>query len=146
MMPGDDTYVAETKEMVVIVVETGNAYVLQCSGSNIGAARGWNSACGRKRLPGSTVKPQYWTFVWRLKTVAKSNDKGDWFGLMVEEELGDDGTQKTSWFLDGGQTYKLARQINEDFNLGVKQSDQGEETYDDSASTADEDEDGDDNL
>lgn len=127
MMPGGDSYVAETKELVVLLPETGDAYVLPCSGSNISEARGWNTKCGRKRVPGSDVKSPLWGYVWRIKTVAKSNDKGDWFGLLVEEEADEDGNQKTTWMLDGGNTYKLARQFNEDFETGAKRADNAED-------------------
>lgn len=123
MMPSGDTYVSETKEMVVVLPDTGDAYVLPCSGSNISAARAWNTACGRKRVPGSEVKAPLWGYVWRLKTTAKSNDKGDWYGLLVEEETNEDGNQKTTWKLDGGATYKFARQLNEDFETGAKRAD-----------------------
>lgn len=141
MMPSGDTYVAETKEMVVICVETGDAYVLPCSGSNIGTARAWNTACGRKRVPSTDAKSPLWGYVWRLKTVAKSNDKGDWFGLAFEEET-DGEEQILTWSLDGGKLYKAARQLNADFEAGLKQSDQGEELYDDdTASTSEEQED-----
>jgi hypothetical protein len=119
--------VVETREHVVVRVATGEPYVLPLSGSNHGVARDWMSKIGRKRIPNSTTKAPLWGYVWLLKTVAKSNDQGDWYGLQVEESSNEDGSQKLTWLLDGGELYKAAKQLNEDFETGAKQSDQGDD-------------------
>jgi hypothetical protein len=117
--------VVETREHVVVRVATGEPYVLPLSGSNHGVARDWMSKIGRKRIPGTNLKAPLWGYVWLLKTVAKSNDSGDWYGLQVEE-ASDDGQHKLTWLVSR-DLYDVAKQLHADFESGVKQSDQGEE-------------------
>jgi hypothetical protein len=121
--------VVETREHAIIRVDTGDAYVIPLSGSNHGAARQLMTSINRKKIPGTDLKAAVYGYQWRMKTIAKTNDDGDWFGIMFEEEMDEAGeNQLLTWNIDGGKTYKFARQLNEDFESGRKVSDQGDES------------------
>src|SRR5882672_8231381 len=126
-------YVAETREHAVLRADTGEAYVIPFSGSNHGPARQWMTDCNRKRVPGTDLKAPVYGYVYRLKTIPKTNDEGDWFGITVENG-GDEGAEMLTWNLPNGPVlYKLAKQLNSDVKTGAKQSDQGEEQQCDSS-------------
>lgn len=130
-------YVAETREHALIVVdpESGSwsAYVLPLSGSNHGVARQWMTNAGRKRVPGTDDRAPLFGYAWKLTTVPKSNDDGDWFGLAVEDG-GEEGEELLTWNLPNGpEIYRAARQLNADFETGKKTSEQADDIQDDDA-------------
>ncbi len=132
--------VNETRDHVVIVHDLPGglgAYVLPMSGSNHTASRAWMGMMNRKRIPGTDKKAPSYAFLYRVKTVPRSNDQGDWFAYEVED-AGEDGAEMMVQDLEA---YKLARQLHDDFETGKKQADVAADmASDDLGSTGDEDE------
>lgn len=122
VMPGTGNVIVESREHAVLVHrENGNLepYVVPMSGSNHTAAKQWMTNIGRKTIPGTDgVRAPLFGFMWRMKTIPKTNDQGDWFGWMIEDE---------DTFCPDPAAYKMARQLHLDFEAGSKQADLGAE-------------------
>lgn len=102
--------VQESREHVVLVLgkyDVPTAFVLPMTGSNHTASRAWMGLMNRKKTPKGN-KAASFAYKYLVKTIAKSNDDGDWFGYVVED---------TSEMVDP-ETYLLAREIAGDFAGG----------------------------
>lgn len=131
--------VNETRDHVVLVHfddSTFGAYVLPMSGSNHTASRSWMGLMNRKRIPGTDKKAPSYAFLYRVRTVPRSNDQGDWFGYEIEDG-GEDGVEL---LVSDISAYKAARALNDDFEAGRKEAEVAGDMMDDRSSTGDEDE------
>lgn len=102
--------VQESREHVVLVLDkydTPTPFVVPMSGSNHTASRAWMGLMNRKKTPKGN-KAASFAFKYLLKTIAKSNDDGDWYGYVVED---------TGEMVDP-EVYLLARDIHNDFAGG----------------------------
>jgi hypothetical protein len=76
-----------------------------------------------KRIPDSDDRAPSYAYVYCLKTLARSNDDGDWYVWQAEDGMGD-GEVTFVPDIDGGvELYKIARQLDRDFMSGAKQAD-----------------------
>lgn len=110
----------ETREHVVLVLdvfERPMPFVIPMSGSGHTASRNWMSSMGRKTVPGTDLRAPSYGYIYRMKTVFRTNDQGDWFTWVIEDE-NDEPTQVTDPAI-----YRMARQIENDFNKGTLRSD-----------------------
>jgi hypothetical protein len=89
-MPNGNT-VQESREFACLVLGVGDKLfgeaipaVFSFTGSDHTSARAWMSLCNRKRTP-KGAKASLYEYTYLLKTVAKSNDKGDWYGKIAED-------------------------------------------------------------
>lgn len=109
VLPNGNT-VQESREHVVLVIgkyDDPVPFVVPFSGSNHGASRSWMGLMNRKKTPKGN-KAASFAYKYVLKTVPKSNDKGDWFGYAVED---------TGEMVEP-EEYLLARDIHNDFAGG----------------------------
>ena len=117
----------ETREHAVLALieDKWSPFVIAMSGSNHSVARNWNGEWLRKRLPApnNDFVPASYAFVYNLKTIATSNDKGDWYKWAYENGTGDGEEVQTTSLEDGMDLYRMARTLNEAFMAGVKQGD-----------------------
>jgi hypothetical protein len=116
--------VVETREHVVIVLDVFDqpqAFVIPMSGSGHGASRKWNTDMGRKTVPGSNppVRAPSFGFIWRMKLAFRTNDQGDWFMW----DIVDGGDGETELRLADPTVYRMARQLQKDFEQGTKKAD-----------------------
>ena len=96
------------------------------SGSNHTCSRGWNGDTLRKRLPppNDDFTPPAFAFVYNLKTIAKTNDKGDWYGWAFENGMGD-GEKTQTLELEGGiDLYRMARALYDAYMSGAKKAEE----------------------
>ena len=85
--------------------------VVPMTGSNHGSSRAFMGLMNRKRTPKGNKSPSF-AYKYLLKTIAKSNDDGDWYGYVVE----DTGEQVEP------EVYLAARGIALDFRSGKLKS------------------------
>jgi hypothetical protein len=104
----------DCREHVVLLLDkydTPKPFVLPMSGSNIGTSRNWHPMMNDKTMQleiGKVVKAASYAYVYGLKTMARSNDDGDWFQMAIE-----DTRERTT-----PEVYLHARRINADFAGG----------------------------
>lgn len=116
-------HVVETREHVVIalgVFDQPQAFVVPMSGSGHGASRKWNTAMKGKTIPNSDPPlpaPSY-GFIWRMKLEFRTNDQGDWFMWNIVEG----GEDETELMLTDVNVARMARQLQKDFESGVKKA------------------------
>jgi hypothetical protein len=121
--------VIETREHVVLAKIKGEwqGYVVAMSGSNHTASRSWMGLMKSKKIPGSDKRAASFAYVYTMKTIPKTNDKGDWYGWQIEDGLDGDGEVTFVGGIDGGpELYKIARQLAADFEAGTKVADIGD--------------------
>lgn len=73
--------VVDTREHVVLVhgvFDHPTPFVIPMSGSQHSASKNWTTLMNRTFLPDGRECPSY-ACIYRMKTVAKSNDAGDWY-------------------------------------------------------------------
>lgn len=112
----------ESREFIVMVLDkfdSPSPFVVSFTGSNHTAARAWMSLINRKQTPKGN-KASIFEYVYEMKTVAKSNDKGDWYGITV-----DDTDERTS-----DDTYLLARNLAMAVGTGAMKPAAPDETVD----------------
>lgn len=115
--------VVETREHVVIDLETFDrpmAFVIPMSGSGHGASRAWMTNMNTKFIPGTDIKAPSYGYIYRMKLQFRTNDQGDWFMWDVV----DGGEDETPLQLSDPTVYRMARQIQADFESGKLKSDQ----------------------
>jgi hypothetical protein len=127
--------VVETREHVVLVLDAFDAptpFVIPMSGSGHSASRGWMGLMNRKFVldedgnvvaddKGNPIKASSFAYVYRMKTLFRTNDRGDWFTWEIEDEGG-----QPTWLGSKGRDraedtaiYRMARQIEADFSKGT---------------------------
>lgn len=127
--PGQGKWVRENTHVLVetrehaglaLIDDNWTAAVLSMSSTNHTASRMWMGLMKNKKIPGTDTRAPSFAYVYCIKTVAKSNDDGDWYGFQCEDGTGD-GEVTFLPDIDGGvELYKTARQLNADFESGVK--------------------------
>jgi hypothetical protein len=122
----------ETREHAGLALINGswNPAVVSMASTDHSASRMWMGLMKSKVIPNTDIRAPSFAYVYCLKTIAKSNDKGDWHGWAVEDGTGDGEVQFVPDLKGGVELYKLARQLNADFEAGNKQA---EAPIDDSA-------------
>jgi hypothetical protein len=93
-------------------------------GSDHKTARLWNGDRIRKRHPalGAKIPPCY-LYVYNLKTIAKTNDKGDWYGWAWENGAGDGAVTLTTSLPNGRELVKMASELGKAYMSGAKNAD-----------------------
>ena len=86
-----DTYINQFgffDEENVLQMEVAQG-ILSCKGSQIKKAKGWNAERMMLRINagGRTINPASWYRTYRIRTKFESNDKGSWFGWVIEPYL-----------------------------------------------------------
>jgi hypothetical protein len=107
--------VVETREHVVLVLEGFDApmpFVIPMSGSGHSSSRNWMGSMNRKLVPGTDLKAPSYGYIYRMKTVFRTNDQGDWYMWEIVDE-NDEPTVVTD-----PAVYRMARQIELDFGKG----------------------------
>lgn len=102
--------VQESREHVVLILDkydTPTPFVIPMTGSNHTASRAWMGLMNRKKTPKGN-KAASFAYKYLIKTIAKSNDDGDWYGYVVED---------TGEMVEP-EVYLLARDIHNDFAGG----------------------------
>lgn len=121
----ENTHVlVETREHAGLALIDGSwqPAVVSMTSTDHSSSRMWMGLMKNKKIPGTDQRAPSFAYVYCLKTVAKSNDKGDWHGWQVEDGTGD-GEVVFLPDLDGGvELYKQARQLNADFEAGSKRA------------------------
>jgi hypothetical protein len=115
----------ETREHAVLARIDGQwtGSVISMSGSNHTASRAWMGLMKNKKIPNTDKRAPSFAYVYCAKTIAKSNDEGDWYGWQMEDGTGD-GEVTLITDIDGGaELYRVARQLAADFETGVKVAD-----------------------
>lgn len=86
---GDRTHqLVETREHVVLI-HLGSSrvpYVIPFTSTGHGVSRGWMFTMNNKIPPGGKEAADSWYGLYRMKTKWRSNDQGDWYQLLVEDE------------------------------------------------------------
>ena len=113
--------------------------VVSMSGSNHTASRAWMGLMKGKKIPGSDDRAPSFAYVYNLKTIARSNDDGDWYGWQVEDGMGDGEVTFLPKIENGIALYKTARQLASDFETGVKVADAPAEMDEGAAPRGDDD-------
>lgn len=124
-----DNDIVETREHVVLALINGEwqGYVISMSGSNHTASRSWMGLLKGKKIPGGSARAASFSYVYTMTTIPKTNDKGDWFGWLVEDGFEGSGEQTFVGDIDGGtELYVMARQLAKDFESGAKVADVGD--------------------
>ncbi len=114
----------ETREHagLALIEEQWSPAVVSMASTDHGASRMWMGLMKNKKIPGTDKRAPSFAYVYNIKTVAKSNDKGDWHGWAVEDGIGDGEVAFLPDIEGGVELYKVARQLNADFESGVKQA------------------------
>lgn len=135
--------VVETREHAVIAHIDGNwtGAVISMSGSNHTASRAWMGLMKSKKIPDTEDRAPAFGYVYCLKTIPKSNDKGDWYGWQAEDGMGDGEVTFLPKIQGGVELYKMARQLNADFESGAKVADAPVELDSDGSQADDSDDD-----
>lgn len=117
--------VVETREHAGLgfINEQWTGCVISMSGSNHTASRAWMGLMKDKKIPGTSDRAPSYAYVYNMKTIAKSNDDGDWYGWQVEDGMGDGEVTIITSVDDGAELYRTARQLNADFESGAKIAD-----------------------
>jgi len=114
----------ETREHAVLAYIDGkwSPYVISMKGSDHKCAREWNGERMRKQLPppNDDIRPPSYAFVYNLKTVAKTNDRGDWYGWAYENGMGDGEVTEITSLENGVELYQMARALDKAFMAGDK--------------------------
>jgi hypothetical protein len=133
--------VVETREHAGLgyIDEQWSGCVISMSGSNHTASRAWMGLMKGKKIPGSDDRAPSFAYVYSLKTIAKSNDKGDWYGWQAEDGQGDGEVTFLPEIDNGVELYKMARQLNADFEAGIKVADAPAELDTETSTEADND-------
>ncbi len=133
----------ETREHAGLAMINSNwsAAVVSMTSTDHTASRMWMGLMKDKRIPDSSDRAPSFAYVYCLKTIAKSNDKGDWHGWQVEDGMGDGEVTFLPDIDNGVELYKLARQLNADFESGKKVAEEPIEPGDTNASSGDDDSD-----
>lgn len=123
----NNNILVETREHAILAFIEGQwvPSVVAMSGSNHTCSRGWNGDMLRKRFepPNDDFTPPAYAFVYNLKTVAKTNDKGDWYGWAFENGNGNGGEKTPVTALDNGiELYRMARSLHDAFMAGTKRA------------------------
>jgi hypothetical protein len=94
--PGDNkdyldngNYIENTANHYVMVIDENgvpNPALIVMKSTQLKKSRNWNSMMASRKLPGvnGLYTPPIYSQVYRLTTVAESNDKGRWYGWEVE--------------------------------------------------------------
>lgn len=125
VMPNGNT-VAETREHVVRLFDDELnficAVVAPFTGSNHGASRAWMGLMNDKTVPGPDGKkvtaPSY-GFLYRMRTVFRTNDDGDWYMYSI----GDAGEEGQRMMVPSMDEYEAGQKIFKDFNAGALRAD-----------------------
>lgn len=119
----------ETREHAVLALINGSwtGAVISMSSTNHTASRMWMGLMKDKRIPGSDDRAPSFAYVYCMKTVAKTNDDGDWYGWQVEDGTGDGEVVFLPTIEGGVDLYKMARQLHADFESGKKVADAPDE-------------------
>ena len=116
----------ETREHAVLAFISGRwqPSVIAMTGSNHTCSRAWNGDALNKRLdpPDDDFTPPAFAFVYSLKTIAKSNEKGDWYGWAYENGMGDGEKTPTLTLQNGVDLYRMARTLFDAYMSGVKKA------------------------
>lgn len=121
--------VVETREHAVIILDDNgpSAYVIPMSGSNHKASKDWMTLQNQKRVPNrEDLKAPAYGYLYRMCLSFQSNDKGDWYMWSITDE-NDVPTRVTD-----PEVYKMARQIQADFESGAKKAQVADDQVDDS--------------
>lgn len=115
----------ETREHAVLAQVNGNwtGAVVSMQSTNHTCSRMWMGLMKDKRIPDTEDRAPSYAYVYCLKTVAKSNDDGDWYGWVVEDGTGDGEVTFLPDIEGGVDLYKIARQLDRDFMSGAKVAD-----------------------
>jgi hypothetical protein len=109
--------VVETREHVIIVLDAFERplpFVIPMSGSGHGASRAWMTLQNRKTVPGrDDLKAPSFGYIYRMKLQFNTNDQGDWYMWDVQDE------NEEPTVLTDPEVYKMARQIQADFEKGT---------------------------
>lgn len=103
--------VQESREHVVLILgkyDSPMPFVVPMTGSNHTASRAFMGLMNRKLTPKGAIAPSF-SHKYILKTIAKSNDDGDWYGYVVED---------TGEMVDP-EVYLAARNIAQSFKTGA---------------------------
>lgn len=78
-------------EYFIFVIEDGEAqrYVLSMGGTQLKKSRRWNTIINQYQVPsqknpGTKVNPPMWFRSYKLTTIPEQNEKGNWFGWVIE--------------------------------------------------------------
>jgi hypothetical protein len=115
--------VVETREHVVVVLDVFDAptpFVVPMSGSGHSSSRNWMTLMGRKFIPETDIKAPAYGYIYRMKTIFRTNDQGDWYMWEIVDE-NDEPTVLTD-----PTVYRMARQIEHDFGKGKLKSGQAD--------------------
>lgn len=113
--------VSEHREHVVLihgVYDKPAPFVISMSGSNHTASRNWMTAMNRKQAPGGGRAPSF-AYLYRLKTVFRSNDQGDWYMWEAEDHTNKDGEP----VMVDAEAYRAARALHDSFASGAMRAD-----------------------
>jgi hypothetical protein len=118
-------HLVETREHAVMAFINGQwtPGVIAMSSTNLTVSKQWNGDILRKRLdpPLDQISPSAFTFVYQLKTVATSNDKGSWHKWAVENGTGD-GEITQTLAIGGMALYKQCRALFDSYMSGAKKA------------------------
>lgn len=124
VLPNDDI-VVETREHVVLVhddlYDSPTPVVIPMSGSNHQPAKQWMTDIGRKKIPDTDSRAPLWAYFWRMKTVARTDGEHNWFSWSIEDE---------DEIVTDVEHYKMAKQLHQDFDTGVKRADTADDDPD----------------
>lgn len=96
--------------------------VIPMTGSNIHASKTWNGLLRRKTLPSGKEAPIY-SHVYRLGTVFRSNDKGDWYMWDVRDGGVDNDGAAVPMMVPSVELFNLGKKLHEDFTSGAVRPD-----------------------
>ena len=120
VMPDTGNVVVETREHAVLihgVYDSPSPFIIAMSGSNHQPAKQWMTDIGRKRIPDTDKRASLWAFMWRIKTIPRTDGENNWFSYTIEDE---------EQMVDIG-AYRLGRQLHDDFEKGLKKADVAED-------------------
>lgn len=110
--------------------------VISMAKTQLKKARNWNTQINELKVPrpdgAGTFNPAMWYRTYRLTTQPESNDKGSWFGWVIEPG------QNVLEMEDGAAKYMAAREFQQRIKAGeVKAADKGLRTDDGQGGGAD---------
>ena len=131
--PGQGKWVRENGHVLVetrehaglaLIDNSWTPAVTSMSSTNHTASRMWMGLMKNKKIPGTEQRAPSFAYVYCLKTIAKSNDDGDWYGWQIEDGMGDGEVVFLPDIESGVDLYKTARQLNADFESGTKRAEE----------------------
>jgi hypothetical protein len=124
-----ENIVNQSRVHVVLLIDeetmtSKGGFVISMSGSNHSASKNWMGLINSKVLPSGKTAPSY-GYLYRAKTIFRSNDDGDWYMWNIEDAGEEDGASVPA--MASSELIAQGRKVNRDFSSGAIRAEEPED-------------------